>query len=264
MKLPLIDVITLLVYLSGVLAIGVHFGRRNTSTEEYFLGGRQFAGWVVGLSLVGTSISSVTFLAYPADGFKTAWLRYLPNLMLPLAALLAAEGEAAPDVGVDEEEIPAFAEGGWVGPARSVAKGATFAFNDELEGLARMVLSGQISRDAYQREVSKIRAQQQAYEEANPLKSVGYEMAGAVLPALIPGGQGASAGRIASLAAKYPRAASLGTVLGESALYGAGSANSMRDIPRAMGEEAAFGFGMYGAGEAGKKAYQKFKARRAR
>ncbi len=89
MKLPLIDVFTLLVYLSGVLAIGVHFGRRNTSTEEYFLGGRQFAGWVVGLSLVGTSISSVTFLAYPADGFKTAWLRYLPNLMLPLAALLA-------------------------------------------------------------------------------------------------------------------------------------------------------------------------------
>jgi SSS family solute:Na+ symporter len=89
MKLPLIDVFTLLVYLSGVLAIGVHFGRRNKSTEEYFLGGRQFAGWVVGLSLVGTSISSVTFLAYPADGFKTAWLRYLPNLMLPLAALLA-------------------------------------------------------------------------------------------------------------------------------------------------------------------------------
>jgi SSS family solute:Na+ symporter len=89
MKLPLIDVITLLLYLLGMLGIGVYFARRNTSTEDYFLGGRQFAGWVVGLSLVGTSISSVTFLAYPADGFKTAWLRYLPNLMLPLAALLA-------------------------------------------------------------------------------------------------------------------------------------------------------------------------------
>jgi SSS family solute:Na+ symporter len=89
MKLPMIDVITLLLYLSAMLGIGVYFARRNTSTEEYFLGGRQFAGWVVGLSLVGTSISSVTFLAYPADGFKTAWLRYLPNLMLPVAALLA-------------------------------------------------------------------------------------------------------------------------------------------------------------------------------
>lgn len=89
MKLPWIDVATLVIYLLGMLAIGFYFSRRNTSTEEYFLGGRQFAGWVIGLSLVGTSISSVTFLAYPADGFKTAWLRYLPNLMLPLTAILA-------------------------------------------------------------------------------------------------------------------------------------------------------------------------------
>lgn len=89
MQLEAFDLVTLLAYLGGMLAIGFYFSRRNTSTEEYFLGGRQFAGWVVGLSLVGTSISSITFLAYPADGFKAAWLRYLPNLMLPLAAIAA-------------------------------------------------------------------------------------------------------------------------------------------------------------------------------
>lgn len=89
MQLRGLDLLTLLIYLGGILAMGFYFSRRNTSTEDYFLGGRQFAGWVIGLSLVGTSISSVTFLAYPADGFKAAWLRYLPNLMLPLAALLA-------------------------------------------------------------------------------------------------------------------------------------------------------------------------------
>lgn len=89
MQLQGLDLATLLIYLGGILAMGFYFSRRNTSTEEYFLGGRQFAGWVVGLSLVGTSISSVTFLAYPADGFKAAWLRYLPNLMLPLAAIVA-------------------------------------------------------------------------------------------------------------------------------------------------------------------------------
>ena len=178
----------------------------------------------------------------------------LDTIEVPTAAPTPEEEE-------EEEGVPQFAKGGWVGPARSVAKGATFAFNDELEGLARMVMSGQLSREAYQREVNRIRALQQAYEDANPLQSMGYEMAGAFLPALIPGGQGASAGRLAALAAKYPRAATLGKVGAESALYGAGSANSMRDIPRAMGEEAAFGFGMYGAGEAGKKAYQKFKVR---
>ncbi|MES3007498.1 MAG: sodium:solute symporter [Pseudomonadota bacterium] len=89
MRLQWIDLTTLLVYLMAVLAIGFHFSRRNKSTEGYFLGGRQFAGWVIGFSLVGTSISSVTFIAYPADSFKTAWLRYLPNLMLPLTAIIA-------------------------------------------------------------------------------------------------------------------------------------------------------------------------------
>ncbi len=89
MKLPWIDLTTLVVYLLCVLSIGMYFSRRNKSTEDYFLGGRQFAGWVIGFSLVGTSISSVTFLAYPADAFKTAWLRYLPNLMLPLTAIIA-------------------------------------------------------------------------------------------------------------------------------------------------------------------------------
>ena len=90
MKLHSWDIITLLVYLGGMAAIGVYFSRKNTNTEEYFVGGRSFSGWVIGLSLIGTSISSITFLAYPGDAFKTAWLRFLPNLMLPMAVVVAA------------------------------------------------------------------------------------------------------------------------------------------------------------------------------
>ncbi len=40
--------------------------------------------------MVGTSISSITFLAYPGDAYKTAWLRFLPNLTLPIAIIIAA------------------------------------------------------------------------------------------------------------------------------------------------------------------------------
>ena len=78
-------------YLLGILLLGVYFSRRTHSTDDYFVGGRNYRGWVIGLSLVGTSISSVTFLAYPADAYKTAWLRYLPNLMLPVAIFFAAK-----------------------------------------------------------------------------------------------------------------------------------------------------------------------------
>ena len=90
MTLAIADWIGLAGYLCIVLGIGIYFSRRNTSTEEYFVGGRRFRGWVIGLSLVGTSISSITFLAYPADAFKTDWLRYLPNLALLPAILVAA------------------------------------------------------------------------------------------------------------------------------------------------------------------------------
>jgi len=90
MSLTFLDLLTLLSYLGVVMAIGLYFSKKNTTTEEYFVGGRSFSGWVIGLSLVGTSISSITFLAYPGDAYKTAWLRYLPNLMLPLAIFIAA------------------------------------------------------------------------------------------------------------------------------------------------------------------------------
>lgn len=155
--------------------------------------------------------------------------------------------------------------GDWLGPARSVAKGATWAFNDEIEGLARMLMAGKLSREEYNAQVGRIRAQQAAYEEANPLKSLGYEAAGAVLPALIPGGQAATAGRLASLAAKYPRARAVGDVAADSIAYGIGSANSMSEAPRSIMDEMLFGLGIYGAGKGaaagGKKVYNRFKVR---
>lgn len=90
MKLHIIDLLVLAGYLIGVIAMGFYFSKKNVGTEEYFVGGRSFGGWVIGLSLVGTSISSITFLAYPADAYKTGWLRYLPNLVLPMAVFVAA------------------------------------------------------------------------------------------------------------------------------------------------------------------------------
>ena len=90
MALRELDIAVLCGYLLLITCIGLYFARRNTNTEEYFVGGRSFSGWVIGLSLVGTSISSITFLAYPGDAFKTAWLRFVPNLMLPVGIFIAA------------------------------------------------------------------------------------------------------------------------------------------------------------------------------
>lgn len=90
MNLSSIDLTIIFVYLAGIAAMGLYFGRKTESTEEYFVGGRNFKGWVIGLSLVGTSISSVSFLAFPGDAYKTAYLRLVPNIMLPVALIFAA------------------------------------------------------------------------------------------------------------------------------------------------------------------------------
>lgn len=132
--------------------------------------------------------------------------------------------------------------------ARTVAKGATFAFNDEIEAGLRAL--AQLDSAAYQREVARIRAQQKAYEEANPYESAGLEIGGAMLPALLPGGQGPAAARMAALAVKAPRVARIAPVVGEAALYGIGAADSMADIPRSVLSEGAQALGMYGAGAA--------------
>lgn len=85
-----IDVIVILVYFAGVTAFGIYFAGRTKSTEAYFLGNRSFPGWAIGISLVGTSISSQSFLATPGDSFKISWIRYVFVVGFPLVILVAA------------------------------------------------------------------------------------------------------------------------------------------------------------------------------
>ena len=90
MVLDPLDIAVLGAYLLLLTGMGLYFARKNSNTEAYFVGSRSFSGALIGLSLVGTSISSITFIAYPGDAFKTAWLRFAPNLLLPLAVGIAA------------------------------------------------------------------------------------------------------------------------------------------------------------------------------
>jgi SSS family solute:Na+ symporter len=89
-KLAGLDIAVLVAYFVAMIVTGLYFSRKNQSTEEYFVGGRAFSGWIIGLSLVGTSISSATFLAFPADAFRTNWIRFVPNLMLIPVVFIAA------------------------------------------------------------------------------------------------------------------------------------------------------------------------------
>ena len=83
------NIAVVVLFLFAMAGMGVYFLKRNNSSEEYFLGGRKIPGWALGLSMVGTSISSITFLALPATAFVLDYRQLTPNLFMPVAALIA-------------------------------------------------------------------------------------------------------------------------------------------------------------------------------
>ncbi len=85
-----LDMLIVLAYFSVMAAMGWYFSLRTKSTEDYFVGGRAYPGWLIGVSLFGATISSITFVAYPADAYKTAYLRYLLCIMMPVGVLIAS------------------------------------------------------------------------------------------------------------------------------------------------------------------------------
>ena len=84
-----LDIIAVAIYLIVMALIGIYFSRRNETTEEYFVGNRSFPGWVLGLSMLGTIVSSATFLALPAAAYILDWRQLSVNLVLPFIAILA-------------------------------------------------------------------------------------------------------------------------------------------------------------------------------
>ncbi len=68
--LETIDYITVIVYFSGVLALGYYFSKRQRSVEEYFLAGRGMPWFVVGLSMYASLLSTIAYLSEPGEFIK--------------------------------------------------------------------------------------------------------------------------------------------------------------------------------------------------
>jgi SSS family solute:Na+ symporter len=54
-------------------------------------GGRSLSGWAVGLSMFGSYISSISFLANPGKSFATNWNFFVFSLATPVAAAIAVK-----------------------------------------------------------------------------------------------------------------------------------------------------------------------------
>ena len=77
-----IDLLVVIAYLAFIAGLGLHFSRRQTSTENYFVAKRSVPFWALGLSMMATLVSSVTFVAYPGSSYAGNWSLLIPGFML--------------------------------------------------------------------------------------------------------------------------------------------------------------------------------------
>jgi SSS family solute:Na+ symporter len=85
--LHLLDYFIIIIFLMVTLYIGFRFARRQNSTRSYFLAHGRVPAWAIGMSLLATLISSVTFLAYPGEGYTSNWILLVQGLMVPIILL---------------------------------------------------------------------------------------------------------------------------------------------------------------------------------
>jgi solute:Na+ symporter, SSS family len=63
------DWIVIVVYLAGVVLLGLWFGKDQKNTRDYFLGSKNTPWWSIGFSIVATETSALTIISVPAMAY---------------------------------------------------------------------------------------------------------------------------------------------------------------------------------------------------
>jgi SSS family solute:Na+ symporter len=86
----LIDAVIIVIYILATTGFGAWFVKRSGSMEGFTLAGRIIPGWAIGLSLLATYLSSISFLANPGKSYASDWRPFVFSLTLPIAVWIAA------------------------------------------------------------------------------------------------------------------------------------------------------------------------------
>lgn len=84
-----IDYVIASLYVLATAGFGAWFVRRSNTMEGFTLAGKLIPGWAIGLSLLATYLSSISFLANPGKSYASDWRPFVFSLTLPIAILVA-------------------------------------------------------------------------------------------------------------------------------------------------------------------------------
>ena len=85
-----IDLWIIVAYLLAMLIVAFRVSAGGRDVEGYTVGNRKMSGLVLGFSVLGTFLSSITFLGLPGKTYQSNWGAFVFGLALPPAALVAA------------------------------------------------------------------------------------------------------------------------------------------------------------------------------
>ena len=73
----------LILYLIGMLGMGIYFMRKENGADDFFKGGGRIPWWAAGISIYATMLSAITYMTIPAKAYTTDWT-YYPMLWMIL------------------------------------------------------------------------------------------------------------------------------------------------------------------------------------
>ena len=88
--MSLLDWVVLLISLAGIVGYGLYKGRGSDSVQSYLLADKSMPWWAMGLSIMATQASAITFIGTMGQGYSDG-MRFVQFYFgLPLAMILIA------------------------------------------------------------------------------------------------------------------------------------------------------------------------------
>ena len=131
------------------------------------------------------------------------------------------------------------------GGLRSIGQGVFLGFGDEIEAGLRnpgLLFGNENSKREYAEDINNIRGSIDAYRDLNPKSALGLEMAGGLIPSLLPFMGATAAPRTLGLLSRMGRGAGVGAA--EGGLYGMGTQEGGLLSRNPLNTEAGIGAGL--------------------
>jgi solute:Na+ symporter, SSS family len=83
--LKTLDYAAIAVYMLGTFGIALWFGRKQKTTDDFFVGGRHMPWFAVGLSILATLFSTLSYLGAPGEMIRNGIGLFIGNLAIPFS-----------------------------------------------------------------------------------------------------------------------------------------------------------------------------------